>query len=62
MGNLNIVLSNADDGTTPGKFSSGLRGLTFAAGDIIRIAGVETGTAIASSTDESELTVVFQTI
>jgi hypothetical protein len=62
VGNLNIALSNADNGTTPGKFSSGLTGLTFAAGDIIRIAGVETGTAIASSTDESELTVVFQTL
>jgi hypothetical protein len=61
VGDLNITLDNADTATTPGKFSSGLN-LTFAAGDIIRIAGVETGTAIGTSTEEAEMTIVFQTI
>ena len=57
-GDLGIVLSQASSGTTPGAFQTGLN-IPFNAGDIIRIAGVETG-AIATGTDESELTVVFQ--
>ena len=61
VGDLNISLSNSDSGTTPGKFSSGLN-ITLNAGDIIRIAGVESGPAIATSTDESEMTIVFQIV
>lgn len=57
-GDLGIVLSQVDSGTTPGAFQTGLN-IPFNAGDIIRIAGVETG-VIATGTDESELTVVFQ--
>jgi hypothetical protein len=61
VGDLNISLSNSDSGTTPGKFSSGLN-ITLNAGDIIRIAGVESGPAIATTTDESEMTIVFQIV
>ena len=61
VGDLNISLSNSDSGTKPGKFSSGLN-ITLNAGDIIRIAGVESGPAIATTTDESEMTVVFQIV
>ncbi len=57
-GSLGISLTNADSGTTPGKFSSGLS-FNLNAGDVINISGVETG-AIGTSTQESELTLVFQ--
>jgi len=57
-GSLGISLTNADSGTTPGKFSSGLS-FNLNAGDIINISGVETG-AIGTSSQESELTLVFQ--
>tara|TARA_R100001594_G_scaffold147988_1_gene202114 strand:- start:594 stop:1169 length:576 start_codon:yes stop_codon:yes gene_type:complete len=57
-GSLGISLTNADNGTTPGKFSSGLS-FNLNAGDIINISGVETG-AIGTSSQESELTLVFQ--
>jgi hypothetical protein len=60
VGSLNITLTSANSGTTPGVFSSGLN-LTLNAGDIIRIAGVETGT-IATSTEEAQLTVLFELI
>jgi hypothetical protein len=60
VGNLNITLTSANSGTTPGVFSSGLN-LTLNAGDIIRIAGVETGT-IGTSTEEAQLTVLFELI
>ncbi len=56
-GSLGISLTNADNGTTPGKFSSGLS-FNLNAGDIINISGVETG-AIGTSSQESELTLVF---
>jgi hypothetical protein len=57
-GSLGISLTNADSGTTPGKFSSGLS-FNLNAGDIINISGVETG-AIGTSSQESELTLVFK--
>lgn len=60
VGNLNITLTSANSGTTPGVFSSGLD-LILNAGDIIRIAGVETGT-IGTSTEEAQLTVLFELI
>jgi hypothetical protein len=60
VGNLNITLDSTSSGTTPGIFSSGLA-LTLNAGDIIRIAGVETG-VIATGTDEAQLTVLFEVI
>jgi hypothetical protein len=60
VGDLNITLTSANSGTTPGVFSSGLN-LTLNAGDIIRIAGVETG-AIGTTTEEAQLTVLFELI
>jgi len=60
VGNLNITLTSANSGTTPGVFSSGLD-LILNAGDIIRIAGVETG-AIGTTTEEAQLTVLFELI
>jgi hypothetical protein len=60
VGNLNITLTSANSGTTPGVFSSGLD-LILNAGDIIRIAGVETGT-IGTTTEEAQLTVLFELI
>jgi hypothetical protein len=60
VGNLNITLTSANSGTTPGVFSSGLD-LILNAGDIIRIAGVETG-VIGTSTEEAQLTVLFELI
>ena len=60
LGNLNITLTSANTGTTPGVFSSGLN-VVLNAGDIIRIAGIETGT-IAVSTEEAQLTVLFEVI
>ena len=57
-GSLGISLTNADSGATPGKFSSGLS-FNLNAGDIINISGVETG-AIGTSSQESELTLVFK--
>ena len=58
VGSIGISLTNADNGTTPGKFSSGLS-YNLNAGDIINISGVETG-AIGTSSEESELTLVFK--
>ena len=60
LANLNITLTSANSGTTPGLFSSGLN-IVLNAGDIIRIAGVETG-AIGTTTEESQLTLLFETI
>lgn len=60
IGALNITLTDADNGVTVGKFSSGLN-LVLNAGDIIRIAGDETG-AIGTTTDEAQLTVLFEPI
>ena len=60
VGDLNIHLDSANSGTNPGIFSSGLA-LTLSAGDIIRIAGVETG-VIATGTEEAQLTVLFEVI
>jgi hypothetical protein len=60
VGSLNITLTSANSGTTPGIFSSGLN-LILNAGDIIRIAGNETGT-IGTSTEEAQLTVLFEVI
>lgn len=60
LGDLNITLTSADTGTTPGVFSSGLN-VVLNAGDIIRIAGIETGT-IGTSTEEAQLTVLFEVI
>lgn len=57
---LNITLTDADNGVTVGKFSSGLN-VVLNAGDIIRIAGDETG-AIGTTTDEAQLTVLFEPI
>ena len=59
-GSLNITLTSVDSGTTPGIFSSSLN-LVLAAGDIIRIAGNETGT-ITTSTEEAQLSVLFEVI
>ncbi len=58
VGSIGISLTNADNGTTPGKFSSGLS-YNLSAGDIINISGVETG-AIGTSSEEAELTLVFK--
>ena len=60
VGALNITLTQADSGVTVGKFSSGLN-LILNAGDIIRIAGDEIG-SIGTTTDECQLSVLFQTI
>lgn len=60
VGSLNITLTSANTGTTPGIFSSGLN-IVLNAGDIIRIAGNETG-VIATSTEEGQLTVLFEVI
>jgi len=60
VGSLNITLTSANSGTTPGIFSSSLN-LVLAAGDIIRIAGNETGT-IGTSTEEAQLSVLFEVI
>ena len=59
VGSLGISLTNADDGTTPGKFSSGLI-YDLSAGDIINVSGVETAGAIGTSAQEAEMTLVFQ--
>lgn len=61
VGTLNIVLTDADNGTYVGKFSSGLN-LVLAAGDMIRIAGDESGPAIGTTTDEAQLSVLFEVI
>ena len=58
VGSIGISLNDADNGTTPGKFSSGLS-YNLSAGDIINISGVETG-SIGTSTSESALTLVFK--
>ena len=60
VGNLGITLTSADSGTYVGKFSSPLN-IILSAGDMIRIAGDEIG-SIATTTDEGQLTVLFQTI
>ena len=60
VGALDITLTQADSGITVGKFSSGLN-LILNAGDIIRIAGDETGT-IGTTTEEAQLTVLFEPI
>jgi hypothetical protein len=60
LGNLNITLTSANSGTTPGVFSSGLN-IVLNAGDIIRIAGVETG-AIGTSTEEAQLSILIEVI
>jgi len=60
VGALNITLTQADSGVTVGKFSSGLN-LILNAGDIIRIAGDEIG-SIGTTTDECQLSVLFQKI
>ena len=60
VGALNITLTDADSGVAVGKFSSGLN-VVLNAGDIIRIAGDETG-AIGTTTDEAQLTVLFELI
>lgn len=60
VGALNITLTDADSGVYVGKFSSGLN-IVLNAGDMIRIAGDETG-AIATSNSESQLTVLFEQI
>ena len=60
VGALNITLTDADSGTYAAKFSSGLN-VVLNAGDIIRIAGDETGT-IGTTTDEAQLTVLFEPI
>ena len=57
---LNITLTNADSGTYIAKFSSGLN-VVLNAGDIIRIAGDETG-AISTTNEEAQLTVLFEVI
>lgn len=59
IGDLGIQISAADNGTLPYKFSSGLN-FQLNAGDIIRIAGVETG-IIATSTNDTEFTLVLRT-
>jgi hypothetical protein len=60
VGALNITLTDADSGVTVGRFSSGLN-LVLNAGDIIRIAGDETG-AIGTTTEEAQLSVLFEVI
>lgn len=60
IGSLDITLTSADNGVTVGKFSSGLN-IILNAGDIIRIAGDETG-AIGTTTEEAQLTVLFEVI
>jgi hypothetical protein len=60
VGNLGITLTSTDSGTYVGKFSSPLN-IILSAGDMIRIAGDEIG-SIATTTDEGQLTVLFQTI
>jgi len=60
VGSLNITLTSANSGTTPGIFSSGLN-VVLNAGDIIRIAGIETGT-IATSTEEAQLSILIEVI
>jgi len=60
VGSLGIELTESDNGFTVGKFSSGLN-IILNAGDIIRIAGDETGSIITTS-EEAQLTVMFQTI
>jgi len=60
VGALNITLTDADSGTYVGKFSSGLN-IVLNAGDMIRIAGDETGT-IGTTTDEAQLSVLFEVI
>ena len=61
VGTLNITLTSADNGTYVGKFSSGLN-LVLTAGDMIRIAGDESGPAIGTTTDEAQLSVLFEVI
>ena len=60
LGALNITLTDADSGIAVGKFSNGLN-LVLNAGDIIRIAGDETG-SIVTTTEEAQLTVLFEVI
>jgi len=60
VGALNITLTQADSGIAVGKFSSGLN-IVLNAGDVIRIAGDETG-AIGTTTEEAQLTVLFEAI
>ena len=60
VGALNITLTDADNGVPAAKFSSGLN-ITLNAGDIIRIAGDETG-SIGTTTEEAQLTVLFEVI
>lgn len=59
VGNLNITLDYTYTGTWPGVFSSGELAIPLLAGDIIRIAGVETGT-IGTTTEEAQLTILFE--
>ena len=61
IGNLNITLTSADNGTYPGKVATGLN-IILNAGDIIRIAGIETGTTITSTDNDAAFTVLFETI
>jgi len=58
-GSLGITLTDVDDGTTPGRFVTGLA-YSLVAGDMINISGVET-VGIGTSSQECEMTLVFQT-
>lgn len=60
IGSLNITLTQADSGTPVGKFSSGLN-IALNAGDMIRVAGDETG-SIGTTTEEAMLSVLFEPI
>jgi hypothetical protein len=60
VGDMIIRLTSADTGTTPAKFAAGLN-LVLNAGDIIRIAGVETGT-IGTTTDDAALSILFENL
>jgi len=60
VGSMGITLTSADSGVTVGAFSSGLN-LSLTTGDIIRIAGDETG-SIGTSTEEAQLSVLFEVV
>jgi hypothetical protein len=58
IGSMGISLTSTDSGTFPVKFSSGLA-LNLIAGDLIRIAGVETGT-IGTTTEECQFSFLVE--